>query len=288
MSSTYVLYHYSPSFPAAVCFAIGFGASAAIHIWQTCRYKTKFMAAFIIGAILESLGYIARMISAKQTPNWSVGPYALQSLLLLLAPPLLAASIYTFLSRIICLVEGESRSPIQPQKMTKIFVTGDVISFLLQSGGGAILAQAKTASKVHLGERIIIVGLFVQVIFFGVFMIVSVLFHKNIHSDPTPKSLYRPVSKSGGMPLWKSCLFLLYATSMLIMVRSIYRVIEYIQGSQGFLQSHEVFLYVFDAALILIVCGIFNARHPGILLDEDLEDGGLEMGMGQGEYSRVT
>ncbi|KAL4936591.1 hypothetical protein BDV06DRAFT_233298 [Aspergillus oleicola] len=287
MSSAYILYHYSPSFPAAVCFAIGFGTSAAIHLWQAYHNRTKFMSPFVIGTILESLGYIARMISAKQTPDWSVGPYALQSLLLLLAPPLLAASMYTFLGRIIRLVEGESRSPIQPKKTTRIFVTGDVLSFLLQSGGGAILAQAKTASSVQVGERVIIVGLFVQVIFFSVFMAVSVLFHKNIHNNPTPKSISRSASKGGGIPLWKLCLFLLYATSVLIMVRSIYRVIEYVEGSEGYLQSHEAFLYVFDAALMLVVCGVFNARHPGILLDEDMDDGGLEMGIGQGEYSRM-
>ncbi|OGM47229.1 hypothetical protein ABOM_003982 [Aspergillus bombycis] len=310
MSSTYTLYHYNPSFPAAVCFAVGFGASAAIHTWQACRTRTKFMAAFIIGAIrevelfpeterthtdlvviwyaVESLGYIARMVSAKQTPDWSVGPYALQSLLLLLAPPLLAASIYTILGRIMHLVKGENRSPIQPTRLTRIFVSGDVLSFLIQSGGGAILAQAQTASKVHLGERVIIVGLFVQVIFFSVFMAVSVLFHWNLHRDPTAQTLARSATKGRAIPSWKLCLFLLYATSILIMVRSIYRVAEYVQGSTGYLQSHEAFLYVFDAALMLIVCGIFNVWYPGILLEaEELEDEGLGVGMEGLEYRQM-
>jgi hypothetical protein len=58
----------------------------------------------------------------------------------------------------------------------------------------------------------------------------------------------------------------LYAISALIMVRSIYRVIEYIQGSDGYLQSEEAFIYTFDAALMLACCLILNFFHPSKLL----------------------
>ena len=46
------------------------------------------------------------------------------------------------------------------------------------------------------------------------------------------------------------------------MVRSIFRVIEYIQGMDGYLVSKEIFLYIFDAALMLCVVVIFNVVHP--------------------------
>jgi hypothetical protein len=59
----------------------------------------------------------------------------MQSLLLLLAPALFAASIYMVLGRIIRLTDGESHSLIRASWLTKIFVTGDVLSFLAQSGG---------------------------------------------------------------------------------------------------------------------------------------------------------
>ncbi|KAL2819662.1 RTA1 like protein [Aspergillus cavernicola] len=264
MTSTYVLYHYNPSFAAALCFTVAFGVSTAAHLWQACRYKTRFMIPFIIGAIIETLGYAARIVSAKQSPDWSVGPYAIQSLLLLLAPPLLAASIYMVLGRIIRLVEGEERSLLHPKKLTKVFTSGDVLSFLTQCAGGGMLSQAKTESKVLLGERVIIVGLFVQVLFFGGFMILSVLFHRNIHRNPTTASL--ATDNRGGVPAWKTCLYVLYTVSLLIMVRSIYRVVEYIQGSEGYLQGHEAYLYVLDAALMLVVCGVFIWKHPGALI----------------------
>jgi len=59
----------------------------------------------------------------------------MQSLLLLLAPALFAASIYMVLGRIILLVDGEAHSLIRAKWLTKFFVLGDVLSFLTQSAG---------------------------------------------------------------------------------------------------------------------------------------------------------
>lgn len=85
--------------------------------------------------IVEVVGYIGRILSSRESPNWTLNPYIIQSLLLLLAPALFAASIYMVLGRIIRLVEAESHSLIRVNWLTKIFVTGDVLSFLVQSGG---------------------------------------------------------------------------------------------------------------------------------------------------------
>ncbi|PWY95620.1 RTA1 like protein [Aspergillus sclerotioniger CBS 115572] len=261
MSDTFVLYRYDPSYAAAVVFAIGFLLTALGHIWQTVQSGSRSMTPFIIGIAFETLGYISRAINAKQTPNWSIAPYAGQNLLLLLGPSLLAASVYMILGRIIRLVDGDTRAPIRPGRLTKIFVTGDVLSFLFQSGGGGILAQAKEPSKVKLGERMINIGLFVQILFFGVFIIVSYIFHRNIRNRPTERSISLAVP-------WERLLFVLYAVSALIMVRSIYRLAEYIQGSSGSLQGHEVYIYVFDATLMLLGCLTLNVFHPSQALRE--------------------
>ena len=53
------------------------------------------------------------------------------------------------------------------------------------------------------------------------------------------------------------------------MVRSVVRVIEYIQGTNGYILSHEVFLYVFDATLMFIAIAIFVLWHPSPMLGLD-------------------
>jgi hypothetical protein len=66
---------------------------------------------------------------------WSLSPFIVQSLFILVAPALLAASIYIILGRIILLVDGERYSLVRQKWLTKMFVAGDVFSFLLQGAG---------------------------------------------------------------------------------------------------------------------------------------------------------
>lgn len=87
---------------------------------------------------VEFVGYIGRAMSSSQSPNWTIGPYVMQSTLLLVAPALFAASIYMELGRIITLVRGEKLAIIRVSWMTKIFVAGDVLSFLMQASGQTI------------------------------------------------------------------------------------------------------------------------------------------------------
>lgn len=59
----------------------------------------------------------------------------MQNLLILIAPALMAASIYMILGRIILLTQGEQHAIIKRRWLTKIFVAGDVTSLLLQGSG---------------------------------------------------------------------------------------------------------------------------------------------------------
>jgi hypothetical protein len=53
----------------------------------------------------------------------------------LLAPTLYAASIYMVLGRLVAYLNAENLSLVPVKWMTKIFVAGDVLSFMMQSAG---------------------------------------------------------------------------------------------------------------------------------------------------------
>ncbi|RSM01349.1 hypothetical protein CEP52_008630 [Fusarium oligoseptatum] len=252
----YELYHYDPSFILAIIFIALFSVSTLGHLFQLFHSRTFFFIPFLIGCIFEAIGYAGRAISAKQTPDWAVLPYAMQSLLLLLGPTMLAASIYMALGRLIIFLEADGYSLVPIEYLTKTFVFGDVISFLAQSAGGGMLSQAKSSGDQKRGQSIIIVGLAVQLYFFAFFITVLHIFHRRINKNPTDKSL------SVTTP-WKRFIFVLYAASGFIMVRSIFRIVEYITGTNGPLQSTEIYIYVFDASLIFITTALFNIFHPG-------------------------
>ncbi|QSZ29512.1 hypothetical protein DSL72_004026 [Monilinia vaccinii-corymbosi] len=263
----YMLYHYEPSLAAAVVFVGLFGVSAILHIYQLITKRTWYFIPFVIAGIFETIGYVGRVLASQETyGEWTTPPYVMQSLLILLAPAFFAASIYMVLGRIILLTDGESYSLIRARWLTKIFVFGDVISFLMQSTGGGMLASAKDFSKVKTGEDIITGGLIVQVIFFGFFIVTAGVFHLRIVRGGGGAA-------AAGVP-WQQYLVILYVASTLIMVRSIFRIIEYIQGSDGYLLAHEVFIYVFDATLMFLTMVLFNIRHPSAIIQgkpKDLE-----------------
>ncbi|KAL2822416.1 RTA1 like protein-domain-containing protein [Aspergillus granulosus] len=251
----YKYYNYNPSDGAAITFAALFGLTTVIHVWQTIRARTWYLTPFIIGSVFEAIGYLCRFISATETPDWTMMPYVGQSVLILLGPALFAASIYMLLGRIILSLNAGSLSPIRPTWLTKIFVTGDVISFLLQSGGGGMQATAEDAERAEMGEHMILGGLFVQILFFSIFIVVSIIFHRRMLSTP--------MHRVGTDIPWNKYIKILYIVSVLIMVRSVYRVAEYIEGKQGELMSKETYIYVLDAALMLVVCVVLNVWHPG-------------------------
>jgi hypothetical protein len=61
---------------------------------------------------------------------------------------------------------------------------------------------------------------------------------------------------------WQMHMVAMYITSVLILIRSIFRVIEFLQGNAGYLMRSEVFIYVFDAVLMLFVLLTMNWIHP--------------------------
>ncbi|KAF4995215.1 hypothetical protein FDECE_12866 [Fusarium decemcellulare] len=260
----YVFYSYNPSMPAAVIFIVVFGASALLHFWQLLRNRTWYFIPFLIGCLFEAIGYVGRALSANEAPDFTKNPYIIQSLLLLLGPALYAASIYMILGRLINLLEAGDLSIIKPRWLTKVFVTGDVLSFLAQSGGGAMLAMAKNKDDVKKGENIIVGGLGIQILFFGFFMVVTLIFHMRIRKQPTQKSFEITTP-------WKRLLYVLYATSFLILVRSVFRVAEYVMGKDSELQSKEFWIYIFDALLMAVATLLLNWFHPSRVINKAMD-----------------
>ncbi|KAJ5605490.1 RTA1 domain protein [Penicillium lagena] len=182
-------------------------------------------------------------------------PYSIQSVFLLLGPTLFAASVYMVLGRIIRSVRAEKYSLVPINWLTKVFVMGDVLSFMVQGGAAGLMVTGNNAS---LGSKIVVVGLVIQLITFCFFIAISVVFQVRMHRLP-PREAFEDSIK------WKRHLHVLYASSLLILIRSIFRVVEYTQGIDGYSLTHEWTLYIFDSILMFAVMVIWGIWHPGEL-----------------------
>ncbi|KGO70835.1 RTA-like protein [Penicillium expansum] len=249
----YYLWKYLPSIPAAVIFLVLFAAATTFHFWKLHRTKAWLCLAFSIGGLFEVIGYAARVAAHNSTD--SVIVFAIQNVFLLLGPTLFAASVYMTLARIICSVHAEKHSLVRIKWLTKIFVMGDVVSFLVQGGASGLMA---TGNNQKMGSNIVVAGLVIQVIMFGLFIVTSIVFEVRMRRSPPAEAFDEGIN-------WMRHLRTLYAVSALILVRSIFRVVEYAAGNDGYPLTHEWMLYVFDSVLMIISMLIWGIWHPGTL-----------------------
>lgn len=293
--ANFKMWHYTPSIPAAIVFTILFTILTSYHTYLLTRRRTWFCIPFVIGGIFEVIGCIARAVAHNALQ--SVPLYAMQNLLLLLAPILFAASVYMILGRIIRGVRGEEYSVIRVAWLTKIFVGSDVFCFMIQGGGGGMLATAKTKEKIDLCNNIVLGGLVLQIVVFCFFVVAAVIFQTRMTRRPTAAATEGPLGSGSyvgavgrwtpgsNMPGWKRLMVGLYLTSAFITLRNLFRVVEYGLGWNNYLLNHEWVLYVFDGLMmvcVLVVCVMWYAPDlaKGSLV---ADEGTLRMEEGDGE-----
>lgn len=279
------LYNYTPTRAGAVAFAVLFCISLIFLLYEMYYYSRKaavmrkislkykfrpeneilgldvtlpisskrILAKYVPllgGCLLEMIGYAARAYS-KSHPT-SLPPFIVQSILLLIAPELMVASIYMLFGRMLILLRCTHLSIIPSRYGITLFVIGGIFSITLQGlGGGLISDKSKTAT----GSHIIVVGLFIQIAFFALFVINEIIFSHKV------KFVCPPVTGCA-VKTWKAFNLNLLICSILVLVRSIVRVIEFIQGHNGYINSHEYFIYLFDAIPMLLTVSSFVISMP--------------------------
>lgn len=217
---------------------------------------------------MEFIGYCARAGAASKTNK--LMPYIIQSAFILLPPALFAATIYMCLGRIISLVSGGHLSIVKPRWLTRVFVGGDVFSFFIQGGSSGLMVMASTNPTLgKIGNWMVITGLALQLLSFALFGLTAVIFHTRLRRSPTPRSYQ--VDQS-----WIQTIYMLYGVSALIIVRSVFRIVEYVMGTDGYPLTHEWTLYVFDTIPMLVVSALFLFRYPDNIAPTELMDIQLE------------
>lgn len=110
-------------------------------------------------------------------------------------------------------------------------------------------------SVAEIGRGIVIASLLIQFGIFGFFAYSAVSFHQKIRRNPTPDC------QDPSIP-WEQGLHMIYGISAMIMVRSIFRVIEFIAGTDSYLFNQEWTIYIFDTILMFFVMVIFVVWYP--------------------------
>ncbi|KAF5606206.1 sterol regulatory element-binding ECM22 [Fusarium subglutinans] len=147
------LYPYNPSQGPAYAFLGLLGAAGIAHFIMMFPYRSAFPIPMIIGCGMEAAAYWFRSRSHDNLRQTL--PCPIQNLLVLVAPPFLAATIYMSLGRITRALKAQEASLISLRWITKLFVLVDLICFATQTAG-AIMSGSEDLDEAKRGQTIII------------------------------------------------------------------------------------------------------------------------------------
>jgi hypothetical protein len=181
-----------------------------------------------------------------------------------LGPPIYAAAEYNILGRLMHYVP--MHAPLNPDRLLWVFIyMGTAVETLTAAGAARYAVARGDPALYRSGGLLVSIALVLQAVVECLF-IATVLF------------MYKRCVRAGTLPknVQRVCLTL-YGTSALVLVRCIARAVEafsvYTASScHSFclvLLEHEWYLYVFEAAPMLLYTVWLNFMHPGYYLPKD-------------------
>lgn len=250
----YSLYGYTPALSAAIIFTALFFASSLGHIAQVIMYRQWWLVILPIGTLAETAGHVMRIYGNHDDKLRD--PYVAMMCLLIITPCLFAAVHFATLGRIMTLFPARF-SPVKPVYVTPFFVTVDIASLIIQGIGAGMSGTADSDSDpdLHNGSMIVVAGVALQLAGYLVFDTLFVYFWYHVRKENFPL-----------LRRYGTLMYGILASSLLIVLRSIYRVIEMAFGWDGVISSHEWALFVFDATFVWLAVVVLNGIHPGAYL----------------------
>jgi len=238
----YSLYGYTPEETGAIVVSITFGLFAIITLFQNFKFKSYYFIFVPIASAMECVGFALRPHS-----EFHFSQYIVSTLLILLSPTIFAMAGFSLISKIV------NEMKIQPKYInTKIIkytlAAIYMICFLFQVLGCFLTANADDTSST--GAGILISGLSLELIIFVLFIPLLVfLITKSIKTEKSPKN--------------KILLGILLFDTILLIVRSSYRIAEY--SNLEFynpISRNEKLFYDLDAFEMLFLNILWIPFHP--------------------------
>ncbi|TBU65123.1 RTA1 like protein [Dichomitus squalens] len=264
------LYGYVPSKAAGYIFVIIFIITTLLHVIQAGRSRVWWLFPTVcIAGVAEIVGWAARLKSAYDPLVRT--SYIIQVSILVIAPTPLVAALFMGFARVVRRLGGQY-SRLRSTWYSRFFLTADIFSLLIQGGGGGIAAQGTTdPHKARLGSNIILGGLFVQIISMTFF---SFLMGEYAWRRSKDRPFHKVDSIEGqyqrSQPMdrnMKMLIFGIIIPTAAVYIRSVYRIIEFIDGFNGSIAHNQVTFIIFDACLVTLALNTLNVMHPGTLLN---------------------
>lgn len=255
-----LLLGYLPNLGANAFFAAFFLICAVFNLYAGIKFKTwSYMTALTLGCICEAAGYMGRILMNKE-PFGEIG-FELQITCLIIAPAFVSAGIYLTLKHFV-ITFGESWSRLRPAWYTYVFITGDVISLILQGAGGGMAAAGESGSSTQdLGTNLMIAGVVFQVIILSAFITLAGEYMYKTYqrrNQLSADSLKLLADKK-----FRAFIAGVAIAFLSIFARCIYRIPELTGGWGNELMRKEIDFIILEGVAITIAVFTLTFIHPG-------------------------
>ncbi|KAL3425696.1 Sphingoid long-chain base transporter RSB1-like protein 7 [Phlyctema vagabunda] len=250
-----IIYGYTPSFALCIIAIVLFAICFIVHAIQVWIYKTWSFSPLTFACLMEVIGYAFRSLSSRKNP-YNVIYFVVQYFLVVTAPVFISASIYVCLTKLIHWASSHDSLPNvsifrKPKWILWIFITADVLSTILQIAGAALIGSAESNGKdPTTANNILLAGLVCQTFFFSIFLILLAIFIVRLPS----------VKSYTGIAQFLAALSL---ASVLVYIRTIFRLAETATGVLSYLSTHEAFFGALEFAPMVLAVLLLAIWHPG-------------------------
>jgi hypothetical protein len=247
-----------PSLVVGLLGTILFSLALIAHVGLLVRYRTWYFSIIILGAAMEIVGYVFRIMASQLDP-YNVIYFVVQYFFIVVAPVFFSAAIYTVISVMINRM-GREYAPIPPKVILGTFITCDVVATIMQVAGAAMIGVAESNRKdPNLANHILTAGLAFQVSDFVIFIAILAAFLLKVRKVASPAFNQFSVA--------------VIIATFAIYLRTCFRLAETAEGVLSYASTHEALYSCLELLPIVLAVYIFLWYHPGRWLGSKRGDG---------------
>ncbi|KAJ9497271.1 hypothetical protein H2202_007075 [Exophiala xenobiotica] len=275
-------YSYNPSLALSIIFTAIYLILSVCHMYLSLVYarkrpiRHKYTVCLFVAAVMSFVGWGMRILSIEYRHSWpmSIIWYACSQSCVVIAPVFVCASLYLLLTRLISFNlpaehkgqggGGGGRSPqvflrLSPKWLGYLFLISDLACFNAQGGGSSIAGAGSWKGTLRtIGIDVILVGLALQVVTFTGFLTVLAMFQSRVNSMKDVRL------QSGAKKVIRG----VWIASILVQIRTVFRLAEFAMGDHGYLMTNEWCVYVFEGGPMVIATVILALYHPVIYMQQ--------------------
>lgn len=241
--------------PIYLAYAL-YGIATLLIVATTIYTRRWYMLIGAAVGIMELIGFAFRLVMLT---NPVYGYYVGMQCLLIIPPSFLALVEYITLGNVVKLVRQvnpEISDFLKPKLITWLYFAAEIASLAMQgAGAGLSVSHDGPPSSGQAGKILLILGLAFLVVIIATFLTNAI--YVNVRSE-------YGIRKSRDL---QALFTILYLTTFLLLIRNVFRLVEFAGGFYGSIATKEKYFYTLDSLMVVLILFSFGLFNYGFFLN---------------------